>query len=261
MKLTQYQVDAFASRIFGGNPAAVVPLSEWLADDLLQAIAEENNLSETAFYVPITSGFELRWFTPVAEVDLCGHATLATAHVLFQHEGFSDHAISFHTRSGELWVCRVGESYEMNFPATEPIACHTPELLTQALGAQPLEVLTADDYIAVFDSEASITALKPNMALLSQLDLRGVMVTAPGLTTDFVSRFFAPKLGIPEDPVTGSAHCVLAPYWGKRLGLTRMTAFQCSRRGGEVGCRLEVGRVYLTGRAVTFMQATIWVPH
>lgn len=261
MKLTQYQVDAFASRIFTGNPAAVVPLSSWLADDVLQAIAEENNLSETAFYVPITSGFELRWFTPVAEVDLCGHATLATAHVLFQHEGFSASAISFHTRSGELLVRRLGESYEMNFPVTEPRACHVPELLTRALGAQPLEVLAADDYIAVFDSEASITALRPNMALLSELDLRGVMVTAPGLTTDFVSRFFAPKLGIPEDPVTGSAHCVLAPYWGKRLSLSTMTAFQRSPRGGEVGCRLEGDRVYLTGNAVTFMQATIWVPH
>lgn len=260
MRLIQYQVDAFSAKVFGGNPAAVVPLNAWLADAELQAIAEENNLSETAFYVPITSGFELRWFTPVAEVDLCGHATLATAHVLFQHEGYASQTISFHTRSGELLVRRVDDLYEMNFPVTEPRACHAPELLTRALGAQPLDVLAADDYIAVFDSEASITALRPNMALLSELDLRGVMVTAPGLTTDFVSRFFAPKLGIPEDPVTGSAHCVLASYWGKRLNRRTMTAFQCSRRGGEVGCRLEGDRVYLTGSAVTFMQATIWVP-
>ncbi len=261
MKLTQYQVDAFASHVFVGNPAAVVPLSFWLADDLLQAIAEENNLSETAFYVSIESGFELRWFTPVAEVDLCGHATLATAHVLFQHEGFASLAISFHTRSGQLFVRRVDDGYEMSFPAKVPVACNTPELLVRALGAQPVEVLAADDYIAVFDSEASVRALTPNMALLSELDLRGVVVTAPGIKTDFVSRFFAPKLGIPEDPVTGSAHCELAPYWGKRLGLNTMTAFQCSRRGGEVGCRLAEGRVFLTGTAVTFMQATIWVSH
>lgn len=261
MKLTQYQVDAFASRVFSGNPAAVVPLPSWLADDLLQAIAEENNLSETAFYVPINGGFELRWFTPVAEVDLCGHATLASAHVLFQHEGFSGQEISFHTRSGLLSVRRVDEAYEMSFPAKVPVACDTPELLVSALGAQPQEVLVTDDYIAVFDSEASITALTPNMALLSELNLRGVMVTAPGIKADFVSRFFAPKLGIPEDPVTGSAHCVLASYWGKRLNRSTMTAFQCSRRGGQVGCRLEGDRVYLTGSAVTFMQATIWVPH
>lgn len=261
MKLTQYQVDAFSRHIFGGNPAAVVPLSEWLADDLLQAIAEENNLSETAFYVPITNGFELRWFTPVAEVDLCGHATLATAHVLFQHEGYASQTISFHTRSGELSVRRVGDSYEMNFPAKPPRDVDMPELLVRALGAQPLAVLAADDYVAVFENEAVVTALTPNMSLLAELDLRGVMVTAPGIKTDFVSRFFAPKLGIPEDPVTGAAHCVLAPYWSKRLGLTSMTAFQCSCRGGEVGCRLEGDRVYLTGAAVTFMQAKIWLPH
>jgi len=261
MKLTQYQVDAFSANVFGGNPAAVVPLSAWLADVELQAIAEENNLSETAFYVPVETGFELRWFTPVAEVDLCGHATLATAHVLFQHERFSASVISFHTRSGELLVRCSGELYEMNFPAKQPIACHVPELLVRALGVQPLEVLAADDYLAVFDSEATVRSLTPNMSLLAELDLRGVMVTAPGLKTDFVSRFFAPKLGIPEDPVTGSAHCVLAPYWAKHLNRSTMTAFQCSRRGGDVGCRLEGDRVFLTGRAVTFMQATIWTAH
>ena len=257
MKLKLYQVDAFSAKVFGGNPAAVVPLPSWLPDQTLQAIAEENNLSETAFYVPLDHGYALRWFTPTAEVDLCGHATLATAHVLFVHEGYKAGAISFHTKSGLLTVRQHADGLEMNFPARPPVACPTPELLANALGKKPLETLAADDYVAVFASEAEVRALRPNMALLAELGLRGVVVTAPGLTADFVSRFFAPKLGIPEDPVTGSAHCELAPYWGAKLNLTKMAALQCSRRGGEVGCELAGDRVLLRGQSVTYMQAEI----
>lgn len=257
MKIKQYQVDAFATRAFEGNPAAVCPLETWLDDGLLQAIAEENNLSETAFFVPSEQGFKLRWFTPAREVDLCGHATLATAHVLFEILGYAGQAITFETRSGELIVRRKGARLEMNFPACPPSPCERSEILAQGLGQRPLEVLAADDYLAVFDSEAIIRAIKPDMALLGQLDLRGVIVTAPGSDVDFVSRFFAPKLGIPEDPVTGSAHCALAPYWANRLGKNLLTAKQVSRRGGSMTCEMKADRVILSGCAVTFMEADI----
>ena len=259
MKIRQYQVDAFSEKIFGGNPAAVVPLQSWLPDSLLQAIAEENNLSETAFFVPAGSQYELRWFTPLAEVDLCGHATLATAHVLFAHEGVSSQSVSFLTRSGELVVKRLGSGLEMNFPSREPSPCELPAELRKALGEQPIETLAADDYIVVYESEETVQRIAPDMALLCQVGLRGVVITAPGREFDFVSRFFAPKLGVPEDPVTGSAHCSLAPYWGKRLNRTCMRAMQCSRRGGEVGCELVADRVLLSGSAKTFMEAVITV--
>lgn len=257
MKIKQYQVDAFAIHAFEGNPAAVCPLENWLDDGLLQAIAEENNLSETAFFVPTESGFQLRWFTPVREVDLCGHATLATAHVLFKHLGYPGQAISFETRSGELSVERKGDLLEMNFPACPPVPCGAPEILARALGQPPVEVLAADDFLAVFDSEATVRAITPDFALLGKLDLRGVIITAPGTEVDFVSRFFAPKFGIPEDPVTGSAHCVLAPYWGGRLGKNVLTARQVSRRGGSLTCEMKGDRVMLAGSAVTFMEAEI----
>jgi PhzF family phenazine biosynthesis protein len=257
MKLRQYQVDAFARRAFAGNPAAVCPLEGWLDDTLLQAIAAENNLSETAFFVLSQDGFQLRWLTPVAEVDLCGHATLATAHVLFAHLGQAGTAISFQTRSGPLTVRRRDGLLEMDFPARPPAPCACPERLAQALGRQPLEVLRADDYLAVFDDEASVRGLAPDFALLATLDLRGVIVTAPGRDADFVSRFFAPKLGIPEDPVTGSAHCTLAPYWAGRLGQPALAARQVSRRGGRLLCVLRGDRVLLSGCAVTFMEGEI----
>lgn len=257
MKIKQYQVDAFATRAFEGNPAAVCPLESWLDDGLLQAIAEENNLSETAFFVPSEQGFKLRWFTPVREVDLCGHATLAAAHVLFEILGYAGQAITFETRSGGLIVQRKGARLEMNFPACPPTPCELSEILAQGLGQRPLELLAADDYLAVFDSEATVRAIKPDMALLGQLDLRGVIVTAPGSDVDFVSRFFAPKFGIPEDPVTGSAHCELAPYWANRLGKNLLTAKQVSRRGGSMTCEMKADRVILSGCAVTFMEADI----
>ena len=257
MKLKQYQVDAFTDKVFGGNPAAVVPLSSWPDDSLLQAIAEENNLSETAFFVASEKGFQLRWFTPVKEVDLCGHATLATAHVIFEILGHSKQVITFETRSGELFVERKGARLEMDFPACPPAPCELSETLAQGLGRRPIEVLAADDYLAVFDCEATIRAITPNQALLGQLDLRGVIITAPGTDVDFVSRFFAPKFGIPEDPVTGSAHCELAPYWADKLGKNILTAKQVSRRGGDITCEVKADRVLLSGCAVTFMEAEI----
>lgn len=257
MKIKLYQVDAFASRTFEGNPAAVCPLENWLDDALLQAIAEENNLSETAFFVPSEKGFKLRWFTSVKEIDLCGHATLATAHVIFGKLGYSKQVILFETRSGELFVKKKGHLLEMDFPATPPRPCGLYETLVKGLGERPVEVLAADDYLAVFDSEAAVRAIIPNHALLSQLDLRGVIATAPGVDVDFVSRFFAPKFGIPEDPVTGSAHCELAPYWAGKLGKNILTAKQVSRRGGNITCELKGDRVLLSGCAITFMEAEI----
>jgi predicted PhzF superfamily epimerase YddE/YHI9 len=257
MKIKQYQVDAFATRAFEGNPAAVCPLEGWLEDGLLQAIAEENNLSETAFFVPSEKGFELRWFTPIKEVDLCGHATLAAAHVIFETLGCAKQVITFETRSGDLFVERKGTRLEMDFPASPPTPRELPGFLAEGLGKRPIEVLAADDYLAVFDDEATIRAITPNQALLSQLDLRGVIVTAPGSDVDFVSRFFAPKFGIPEDPVTGSAHCELAPYWAKKLDKRILSAKQLSKRGGQIVCEVKTNRVLLSGCAVTFMEAEI----
>ncbi len=259
MKIRQYQVDAFATRIFEGNPAAVCPLDAWLDDSLLQAIAAENNLSETAFFVKSESGFQLRWFTPVAEVDLCGHATLASAHVLFAILGHAENSIDFETRSGMLTVKRQGNLLVMDFPSTPPRPCTAPATLLSGLGIQPSEILAAEDYLAVYDSEEAILAIQPDITKLATLDLRGVIVTAPGRNIDFVSRFFAPKFGIPEDPVTGSAHCSLTPYWSDRLGKRVLNARQVSRRGGDIQCELKGNRVALSGHAVTFMEADIFV--
>ena len=258
-RLRQYQVDAFTNRLFGGNPAAVCPLDAWLSDELLQAIATENNLSETAFFVKAGSEFQLRWFTPVAEVKLCGHATLATAHVLFEQLGYTNPVISFETLSGTLTVRRETERLVMDFPSAPPAPCAAPAALLAGLGVQPTEVLAADDYVAVFDSEDAVRAIEPDLAELAKLDLRGVIVTAPGNKVDFVSRFFAPKFGIPEDPVTGSAHCTLTPYWSARLGKLCMQAQQVSRRTGDIECELKGPRVELAGQAITFMQAEIHI--
>jgi PhzF family phenazine biosynthesis protein len=257
MKIRQYQVDAFALRAFEGNPAAVCPLKEWLSDDLLQAIAEENNLSETAFFVALEKGFELRWFTPLREVDLCGHATLATAHVLFQVLGYDRPVVSFKTRSGELRVRRNHDLLEMDFPSLPPEPCSIHDDLIRGLGQTPVEVLAADDYLAVFDNEEMVRAITPDYVLLGQLDLRGVIISALGNDADFVSRFFAPKYGIPEDPVTGSAHCTLTPYWAGKLNKQRLEARQLSRRGGSISCTLEKDRVLLSGSAFIFMEAEI----
>lgn len=257
MKIKQYQVDAFATRVFEGNPAAVCQLESWLDDSLLQSIAEEYNLSETAYFVPSETGFKLRWFTPVAEVDFCGHATLATAHVIFEILGYPKQIITFETRSGELFVEKKGKRLEIDLPASPPASCEISDILVRALGRKPVEVLAADDYLAVFNNEATVRAITPNHGLLNQLDLRGVIITAPGTDVDFVSRFFAPKFGIFEDPVTGSAHCTLAPYWSNKLGKNILSAKQVSKRGGEITCEVKADRVLISGCAVTFMEAEI----
>jgi len=260
MTLTMYQIDAFTERVFSGNPAAVCPLSAWLPDHLLQAIAEENNLSETAFFVPEGDGFRLRWFTPKTEVDLCGHATLASAFVLFEHLGYALTEIRFHTRSGMLVVSRSGDGLSMVFPAVLAKPCGAPAALVDGLGRTPSAVLGAINYIAVYETEEEIRAIKPDFVQLSALDLHAVIATAPGHSVDFVSRFFAPKFGIPEDPVTGSSHCELTPYWSARLGKTSLQARQLSARGGALQCELRGEHVVLTGRAVHYMTATITVP-
>ena len=259
MKLKLYQIDAFTERMFGGNPAAVVPLESWLADSTLQAIAEENNLSETAFFVPAGEGFQLRWFTPIREVDLCGHATLATAHALFGLLGYAKPVIRFDTRSGPLFVEKQGERFAMDFPADPPAPCAMIETLVRGLGKQPLALLAAADYMAVFDSEATVRAIRPDQTLLAQLDRRGVIITAPGDEVDFVSRVFAPKYGIPEDPVTGAAHCALAPYWAERLGKHTLEARQVSQRGGEITCTVREDRVMLAGSAVLYLVGDIHI--
>jgi PhzF family phenazine biosynthesis protein len=257
MELKLFQVDAFASRVFEGNPAAVVPLDAWPDDSLLQCIAEENNLSETAFFVPLGGGYRLRWFTPQAEVDLCGHATLAAAHVLFEHLGHPGGMVEFDSRSGALRVKRVDGGLQLDFPA---IACHQiegSEALAGALGASPEAVFEGADLMAVFASKAQVHELQPDFSALSRLPGRGVIVTAPGADCDFVSRCFFPKLRVEEDPVTGSAHCQLAPYWAERLGRERLLGKQLSARGGEVICETAGERVRLTGRAVDYLIGTL----
>jgi PhzF family phenazine biosynthesis protein len=257
MKIPLYQIDAFSNHIFSGNPAAVCPLKEWLEDSLLQAIAQENNLSETAFFVPQGDGYHIRWFTPVAEVDLCGHATLATAFVIFNYFDTSSSHVSFHSKSGKLTVVKEVELLSMDFPSQPPVLCETPKELLDGIGREPLEVLCSEDYVAVFSSENDIIELNPDMAMLKKLDLRGVIVTARGRNVDFVSRFFAPKFGVNEDPVTGSAHCALTPYWANKLNKKDLHAYQVSQRGGELFCKDDGNRVIISGRAIQFMEGSI----
>ena len=271
-----YQVDAFASQQFRGNPAAVCPLAEWLPDGLMQSIAAENNLSETAFLVrrPDDSGddggnggngYDLRWFTPTAEVDLCGHATLASAYVLATYVTPEEREFRFHTRSGELIVRRDGDDFTMDFPALarEPVEdVREIAAITDALGVRPLEVWRETDYLAVLPDEATVRGLTPDLPAVAALGVRGVIVTAAGSTGsdyDFVSRFFAPAVGIPEDPVTGSAHCLLTPYWAERLGKRRLSARQLSARGGELACELRGDRVLISGRVAPYLVGHIQV--
>jgi PhzF family phenazine biosynthesis protein len=260
MRIPIYQVDAFADRLFRGNPAAICPLDKWLSDQTLQAIAAENNLAETAFYVPNGKSYHLRWFTPGVEVELCGHATLASAHIIMQirHETTASR-VSFETKSGELIVNREGDLYALDFPSRPPLECPVDPGLNEALGAKPKQVLGARDYLCVFDTEQEIRALAPNMDKLAAIDRFGFIVTSPGLDCDFVSRFFAPAKGVPEDPVTGSAHCTLIPYWSKRLGKTSLHARQISKRGGELWCEDHGERVKIAGKAVMFLEGEIEV--
>lgn len=259
MKIPLFQVDAFTSEVFHGNPAAVCPLDAWLTDATLQNIAAENNVSETAFIVSRGDEFELRWFTPTTEVDLCGHATLAAAFVMFEERNFPGHSIHFHSRSGILTVTRASEILTLNFPARPPQACAVPEALERGLGCQPAAVFKSRDYLVVFDSAEEVRALKPDFATLKTLDCLGIIATAPGDDCDFVSRFFAPSAGIDEDPVTGSAHCTLIPYWAQRLGKTKLFARQVSQRGGELFCELAGDRVRIGGKAVLYSRGEIFL--
>ncbi len=259
MRLSLYQVDAFTSRVFGGNPAAVVPLESWLPDATLQGIALENNLSETAFFVREPQGWHLRWFTPTQEVDLCGHATLGAAFVLYHHVQPGLERVEFASRSGPLVVTREGDWLVLDFPSRPPQPVAPPPGLIEALGARPSQVLTSRDIVAVFDTEAQVRALRPDMARVAALDTFAVTVTAPGTDVDFVSRFFAPRAGVPEDPVTGSAHCSLVPYWARRLGKTRLMARQVSARGGELRCEDRNERVHIAGQAVLYLVGHITV--
>ena len=259
MSIPYYQVDAFTSTLFAGNPAGVCLLAAWLPDAVLQSIAAENNLAETAFVVQRDSDFDLRWFTPTLEMDLCGHATLAPAHVIFRHLGYRDAVVRFQTRAGELTVTRADDLLTLDFPARPAAACSTPAALREGLGLSPTTTAKARDYVAVFDSERAVRELRPDMAALMQLDCLGIIATAPGDDCDFVSRFFAPRAGVPEDPVTGSAHCTLIPYWAERLGRPRLRALQVSQRGGELFCEHRGERVGIAGRAVTYSSGFLYV--
>ncbi|MDP1579552.1 MAG: PhzF family phenazine biosynthesis protein [Candidatus Didemnitutus sp.] len=261
MKLPLYWIDAFSPVVFAGNPAAVVPLTAWPADALMQRIAFENGLAETAFFVPIEPGrYHLRWFTPSAEVDLCGHATLASAFVLFTQLGFAGERLTFDSRSGPLPVRRLPDGkLELDFPSRPAVPVTPPPALLRGLGATPAEYAQAQANLAVFATAAEIRAIRPDFATLATLEQYGTIVTAPGEDCDFVSRFFAPRVGVPEDPVTGSAHCVLTPYWAARLGKNRLHARQLSARGGEVFCELRGDRVGLAGHAALYLRGEIVV--
>ncbi len=259
MDIPIYQVDAFASEVFKGNPAAVCPLEDWLPDETLQAIAVENNLSETAYLVERGDDYDLRWFTPAAEVDLCGHATLGSAYVIAHHLRPGADTMRFHTRSGVLTVTRQGESFTLDFPVLKRERAPDDPDVVSALGAAPVEIWESMDLMAVFQSEAEVRAMRPDMAKVAALKTRGVIVTAPGDECDFVSRFFAPQSGIPEDPVTGSAHCITTPYWAKRLGKSKMTARQISKRGGDLSVEDKGGRILISGRVAPYMEGRIRV--
>ena len=257
MVIPYFEVAAFTKRHFAGNPAGVCFLSEWLPDAQMQAIAAENNLAETAFVIERNGYFDVRWMTPTVEVDLCGHATLASAHVIFHHLGRTGDRVRFQSRSGELTVARVEDRLVLDFPSQPPSSCELPEKLVQGLRAQPRSVWKGPDYLAVFDREQDIKALAPDFDMLARLDARGTIVTALGDDCDFVSRFFAPQSGIPEDPVTGSTHCTLIPYWSKRLGKKALHARQLSKRGGELFCEDRGERVGIGGNAVTYVEGKL----
>jgi PhzF family phenazine biosynthesis protein len=258
MKLRLFQIDAFASRVFGGNPAAVVPLEAWLDDATLQAIATENNLSETAFLVGGKGEYDIRWMTPATEVDLCGHATLASAWVVFHELEPGRSEVVFRSKSGPLPVVEKDDRLALDFPSRPPEKADARrERLGDALGRHPGAVLAARDLMAVFAREEDVRALAPDMGKLVTFADAGVIATAPGHDCDFVSRFFAPAYGIPEDPVTGSAHCALVPYWAERLGKTILHARQISARGGELVCELRGDRVEIAGHAVKYLEGTI----
>ena len=264
MELPIYQVDAFSSALFRGNPAAICPLEQWLPDETMQSIAAENNLAETAYYVRQNGGYGLRWFTPCVEVDLCGHATLAAASVILdiRRETTAPRVI-FDTKSGELTVEKTRENnrdlYALDFPAKPPVPCPVDPKLETALGAKPAMTLAGHGYLCIFDDEEDVRGLRPDMNGLATLDQPMLTATAPGRDCDFVSRFFAPAKGIPEDPVTGSAHTTLTPYWALRLGKKELFARQISARGGELWCQDRGPRVRIAGSAVKYLEGKIYL--
>ena len=263
MELQLYQIDAFADHTFAGNPAAVVPLNEWLEDSVMQSIAAENNLAETAFFVKQQGAFEIRWFTPVAEVDLCGHATLAAAYVIFNEMICTDAELVFHSKSGPLKVSKIRQYNKdlivLDFPTQKPIECDAPQGLGDALGIDISVCLKNEIYIVVLDSEEEVVRLTPNFTKLLNLGIRGVTVTAVSSNYDFINRYFAPLIGINEDSVTGSAYTKLIPYWSQKLNKKRMTAKQASDRGGEVFCELVGDRVNIAGTAVKYLSGKIYI--
>jgi len=261
MNLTIYQVDAFTKEVFGGNPAAVCPLEEWLADDVMQNIALENNLSETAFFVKKNNVYEIRWFTPTIEIDLCGHATLASAFVIFNHLGELNSIIDLHShRSGNLSVENQNDILVLDFPSHPPVECELPSGAAEAIGATPVKSWAAQGnmLMLLFESEDEIKNLQPDMSALNKLEFDEVIVTAKGTDSDFVSRLFAPRIGIPEDPVTGATHCSLIPYWAEKLGKEKLYARQLSARGGELFCELAGNRVKIGGNATLYLKGEIY---
>jgi PhzF family phenazine biosynthesis protein len=259
-KIKIYQADAFATEVFKGNPAAVCPLDKWLPEDIMQKIAEENNLSETAFFVPEKNGFHIRWFTPTTEVELCGHATLATAHILFHHEEYSKDEILFYCKVGTLRVTKKDHLIQLDFPVSKMNLSGMPHLLCSALGKTPVEYYTEGNFgMAVFNSEIDILDISPDFSTLKQVQENIIIITSSGSKVDFVSRVFGPKVGINEDPVTGAAHTRLIPFWSAKLGKDKMEAIQLSQRGGYLYCEDKGERVLISGSAVTYMIGEIYI--
>ena len=258
MEITIYQVDAFTDKLFGGNPAAVCPLEDWLPDETMQQIALENNLSETAFVVSDGKKYTIRWFTPLVEVDLCGHATLAAAHVYFSELKIPTKKIVFQSKSGPLTVTKKKTVYKMDFPKDDLQLIDTPLAIKSALACQPIATYQGkSDYLVILPTQQAVEELQPDFALLSTLPVRGVIVSAQGTKVDMVSRFFAPQCGIDEDPVTGSAHTSLTPFWAKQLKKNKLSALQLSKRGGVLNCALKGDRVAISGNAITYLKGVV----
>tara|TARA_B100000767_G_C19773511_1_gene541337 strand:- start:4203 stop:4988 length:786 start_codon:yes stop_codon:yes gene_type:complete len=261
MELSIYQVDAFTNKVFGGNPACIIPLEKWIEDETLIKIAHENAVPETAFFVETDNGFHLRWFTPEIEMDLCGHATLAAAFVINKYLNYSKNEINFKTLSGDLKVTSCGGLFTLDFPSRDPVETELPEILKKAVSISPIQTLKSRDYVLIYDNQSDIENITVDSQILNQLDLKtgGVIVTSRGNVADFVSRFFTPKSSILEDPVTGSAHCSLIPYWSKVLNKKEMKAFQLSKRKGELFCINKGERVLIKGNAKIYSAGSIWI--
>ena len=257
MKLNLYQIDAFAKNIFEGNPAGVCPLNEWIEDSTMQKIANENNLSETAFFVKENDSFHIRWFTPSNEVDMCGHATLASAYVIFEILNYKENEIIFNSKSGILKVTKDNDKFKMNFPIQEIVKCDIPNNILKAFDRKPIECYKSMDYILIFENEEDIINAKPNLELLKDIDVRGIIITSKSKKYDFINRFFAPKYGVNEDPVTGSAFTQLIPYWNTVLNKDIFIAKQVSQRGGEVFCKLKNDRVEISGYVKKYLEGII----